>query len=620
MFKVIRKIGKMLRGGAGAREIFRGVLLGVLIGILPGANLSLLLLILLLLLLNANVGFALLGAALGKLVCLSLAGITFQIGYVIIHNMGLETVFRMLTNAPVAALMGFDNYCQVGGFPLALVLGLAIGILLSRFITRIREQMIKAGENEKVKKTANNKLVKFLLWLTFGKQKLSAADALAKHSPLLRKSGVVLVAVVLVVSLALEFLLLDKFLKSGITAAISGYTGAEVNIDKADLSIIGGRLELENVQVTDPDQPTQNIVQISALAADVGMGDLLRKRYAVDLLKGSRMEFDTPRATPGKIYPKVEKEKKEKPVKEQKDGQEIDIDKYLTKAKKWKTYLEKLKEYLDERHVSAEKAEKKEPPVANKKKTVDRAKQFGYLNTTADNLITDHPAWTIHRIEIDKVRLGDAVPEQLFIATGVSSHPELNGQSSIFAFQPGADLAPLARLALRFDNPAAPHELAINMTGVKIDGIDTGDDIPVIIREADMDATVDGTFVSEKLDLPYSLRLHGLSVELKEGETIKGLDRATAQQVLSALDQIHVKGAISGSLSKPTVTVDYKQLMDDLNNSLVAAGKKELMNKANAEMDKAKSELKDKAGSELNKLLKDEDTEKKTKGLLKKLL
>ena len=55
VFKIVRKIGKMLRGGAGRKEIMLGALCGVLIGFNPVAGLTLGLMILITLLLNANI-------------------------------------------------------------------------------------------------------------------------------------------------------------------------------------------------------------------------------------------------------------------------------------------------------------------------------------------------------------------------------------------------------------------------------------------------------------------------------------------------------------------------------------------------------------------------------------
>ena len=181
---IIRKIGKMLRGGAGKREIFLGALCGVLIGMLPGANLMLAILILAALLLNANLGFTLLGAAVGKMLCLTLAIPTFHIGYTLIHNIGLERLFTSLANMPGFALMGLDNYSQIGGAPIALLVAFVFAKVLSTYVDKIRKQMVKAAKHEKVGKATGNKFSKFLLWLAFGKQKVSTEDVLTKASPL----------------------------------------------------------------------------------------------------------------------------------------------------------------------------------------------------------------------------------------------------------------------------------------------------------------------------------------------------------------------------------------------------------------------------------------------------
>lgn len=333
-FKIVRKIGKMLRGGAGKKEIFLGALCGVLIGFNPVAGATLAFAILITLLLNANVGFVLLGVLVGKLLSLVLAMASFHTGYFIIHNMGLEGLFTTLANAPVTALMDLNVYAMVGSLPFSILIGIAFGLFMGATINKIREQMVKAGDHEKVGKAVGNKFSRFLMWLVFGKQKVSTADVLAKKSPLLRKSGIILVASVVVIGLVLEFFLLDLAVKSGLQAAIAAETGAEVNVGKAHLSLAGGQLEIEDLQITDPDKPTHNLMQIDTLAADVSVGDLLRKSYAIDLLSGSTVQRDVPRESPGAVYEKKDKKKDEEAAK--KDKGETSLEDYFAKAKDWK--------------------------------------------------------------------------------------------------------------------------------------------------------------------------------------------------------------------------------------------------------------------------------------------
>jgi uncharacterized protein (TIGR03546 family) len=633
-FKLIRKIGKMLRGGAGKQEIFLGALCGVLIGFNPGASLTLILAILITLLLNANIGFTLLGVLLGKVLCITLAPITFQTGYFIIHNMGLEGLFTSLANAPVTALMDLNVYSMIGSLPFAVLIGIAFGKFMSAAINKIREQMVKAGQHDKVGKVAGNKISKFLMWLAFGKQKISTEDVLAKNSPILRKSGLILVGSVLVIGLVLEFFLLDIAVKSGIQAAIAGETGAEVNIEKAHLSLADGKLEIENLQITDPDKPSHNLVQLETLAADISISDLLRKSYAIDRLAGSALKRDVLRAKPGAIYPQkeksaaeLEKEAAEKAAREAEGGKSIED--YFAKAKDWKKYGDKAYNYLKTRKANAGTAAQGEKPETTKEAAVVDAKKLGYLKAAAD-LASTRPAWLIRQIEISNVQLSSDYPVQTITASEVTSHPELNGQPTTFVMTPAGVNDPAAKIVLRFDDPAAMNEVAVNLTGIAIgDSIETGDALPLNIQDGKADIKSSGTFSADQLNLPFSIVIHDLKADAEEGKTVMGMDSATATEVFSSMAMIEIDGSLGGSLLSPRIKIDLEKLTANMKTALVAAGKKELANRANKEVDKAKEEAQKQAGEQLNKLLggdketvggeEAESTEDKAKDMLKKL-
>ncbi|MCK4564238.1 MAG: DUF2062 domain-containing protein [Verrucomicrobia bacterium] len=621
-FKIVRKIGKMLRGGAGKKEIFLGALCGVLIGFNPVAGLTLALAILVTLLLNANVGFTLLGVLVGKVLCLALSVVSFHTGYFIIHSLGLEGLFTTLANAPVTALMNLDVYAMVGSLPYAIIIGIAFGKFMDTTVTKIREQMVRAGEHDKVGKVAGNKFSKLLMWLVFGKQKISTADVLAKESPLLRKSGLILVGSVLIIGLLLEFLLLDIAVKKGIQSAIAANTGAEVNIEKAHLSLAGGKLEIENLQITDPDKPSHNLVQLKTLAADISVGDLLRQTYTIDHLAGATLKRNTLRDKPGAVYAKAGK-KRDKAKEAAKEGQPgKSLEDYFAKAQTWKNHGGKAYEYLKKRKANAEAIQKGEKPKATKEAAVADAKKLGYLKAAAD-LVADRPAWTIHRISIQDIQLGDGRPPQIIMGSELSSHPELNGQPTTLAMTPVGGSKPSAKIVLHFDDPAAQHEFAVNLTGIALgDTLETSDSFPVNISDGKVDIKANGTFSADELALPFTLLVRNLKADVEDGQTIMGMDAKTATEVLSSMGKLEIDGSLGGSLLSPRVNIDYDKLTASMKQALVAAGKKELSKRANKEIDKAKDEAKKQAGEELDKLLGGEEgdsTEDKAKGLLKKL-
>jgi len=621
-FKVVRKIGKILRGGAGRKEIILGMLCGVLIGFNPGVNMMLALAILITLLLNANVAFVLLGAALGKVLCLVLAPVTFHTGYFIIHNIGLEETFRSLCNAPVTALMDLNVYAMVGSLPYALVVGIVTGAALGAAIIRIRKKMLEADQNEIIGKAFNNKFSRLLLRLAFGKSKLSLDDEIPKESPLFRKSGLILTGVVVLITLVLEFFLLDMTVKKGLQSAISSATGAEVNIGNAHLSLLGGTLDIEDLQVTDPDKPTHNLMQLETLAVDTSIQDLLRKSYVIELMAGSTLKRDVLRDKPGEVYAKAEEEVAEEEAEAKEAGKALGD--YLAKAKELEKYGKKAREYLQKRKENAEAIANGEKPKASKEAAVADAKALGYLKAAAD-LVADRPGWTIRKLEIRDVHLGETHPPYLFSGAQLSSHPELNGKPTILSMKPtdSTDLIPTGKLVLRFDSPAAQHALSMNFKGIAIgDAMETSDSFPVNINDGKADLKADGTFSIDVLQIPFTVTVHDLKADVEEGQTVMGMDAETATEVFSSMEQLEIEGVLTGALDSPRVKIDYEKLTANIKQALVAAGKKELANRANAEMDKAKEQAKEKATEELDKALQSDEAEEvktKAKDALKKL-
>lgn len=615
MIKIIRKIVKILRGGAGSKEIFLGVLSGVLLGMIPGFNLTLILGIWLMLLLNANIAFVLLGLAMGKIACFALAPVTFQLGYLIIHNIGLEGVFRSLNNTAVLALMDLDVYCLVGGVPIAIVLGIVLGKLLAGFVTKIRRQMVKAGEKESLQKIGQNKIVKIFMRIAFGKQKMSTQDVLDKNSSLFRKSGIILACTTLALVIATEFFLLDYIVKAGVTSSISSATGAEVNLAEARLSLADGKLELKGLQVTNPDKPTHNTIQIERLVADVSMSDLLRKSYAIDLLKGDDLQLDVLREKPGEVYEKEEVVEEAAPEEEAETDEEgKSLDDYLEQAKSYQKYAKKVKEYLDERKRNADAIEKGEQPEPVKEEAVADGQQIGYLKVKADNLVTDRPAWLIRRVEIDNVAISKDYPKQEVVATEICSHPELNKKSTTIVVTPVDGKSPLAKVALRFDDPQSNHELLVNVSDMSLgESMAMSKQIPLDIKDGKMDAKISGEFSADELNLPFSILVRDLKANAKEGEQVLGMDSATANEVFSSLEQIEIVGSFEGALLSPKVNVNYERLMSTVQDALLKAGKKALTDRANAEMEKAEAMVKDKADEELDKVKKKVDAEIKDK-------
>ena len=121
--KLIRKLGKILRGGETQRAIFLGIFLGFGIGMIPGFNRTLLIFIFAFLFLNSNGAMGAISIVLGKLICISIALVTYKLGYFLIHTAGFSGLVRYCSDTPILALLDLQIYCLIGALPIIIVVG-----------------------------------------------------------------------------------------------------------------------------------------------------------------------------------------------------------------------------------------------------------------------------------------------------------------------------------------------------------------------------------------------------------------------------------------------------------------------------------------------------------------
>ncbi len=417
--KLIRKLGKALRGGATFRDMFLGIFLGFAVGMIPGVNLTLVFLILLLLFLNATGALAVLSFMLGKILCLVLAPVTFWLGYTMIHDMGLIGLVRSASDTPVVAMMDLHVYCLIGAIPLIIVIGGLMAWFVARSVVKTRAAIASAaGKSEKARKVAGNWFVRFLMRIVFGKQKGKLADMDEAKSPLIRK-GRVIAAVVLTALLAVAgMIFLDSLVKQGLEKSIAAANGAEVNIARADLSLRSGRLVIEGLEVTDASRPTHNRFQAEKIVADVSIKDLLTRRFVIDLIECDAMRMDVERKTPGKVYrEKIEAKEKTPSVPDYLAGKLGKSAEYYEEIKKFNKRLQKLREYL-----KSDEAEASEPDTDAIAK---RARALGYLKMSAKDYLTKKPTWVISNIKISHIELTPTLPTFVVEGKNISSHPSL---------------------------------------------------------------------------------------------------------------------------------------------------------------------------------------------------
>lgn len=588
LLKLMRKLGKLVRGGVMSRQIFLGALLGVLIGMMPGFNLSVVLAILLLLLLNAHVGIALMGLALGKICMYLLAPVTFHIGFAFIHSIGLEGLFRFLANAPVLALLDLHVYCLIGGIPVAVALGFGFAWIMNRAVNALRKGIVEASERSpKMQKLAENKIVALFIRIVFGK-KADHEELLEQKPRLFRKAGVILAASVLVIVVLLEVILLDTIFAAGLKAGLATANGAEVNLEKADLSVAGGKVEIRGLQMTDVAKPTHNAVETEHVTADLDIKELLRKRFVITLLSASTVKFDTERAAPGEVYDPPE----EKPTEEKTPGD------YLEKAKTIRNYLRKLQKYLEKREARKKPEEEREKE--QKSQLREAAKDRGYLGLSAQDLLAKHPTWVIQKVEVEGVAFPGVKEPQNLEGKNLSSHPEYVPEPMSLRMARGPEAPPTGLLEFNFHDPSLLHKVALSLSELDLgEGGGLTEDAPIAVKDGNANVDLEGRFSADEVDIPFTVDLSKLQAQGKSGKSVLGMDPETAQKVFENIDTLQLAGAIQGSLGSPRVVLDTEKTLASLKSALAEAGKQELMKRAGKQIDKATEEIKGKAGEQI---------------------
>lgn len=591
--KILRKIGKFLRGGAAGPQIVLASTLGLMLGFTVGFNATVLILILLLVLLNTAGFITALAILEGKLLSLLLAPGLLRLGYVVIHKIGLEGAFRAASGAPVLAWMKLENYCQTGGLLVAVVLGVVQGVLLHRYIQKLRTALaVTDDKSERYKKFANNKVAKFMTTMLFGKQKKTMEEMLQKKQPMIRKGGVVVFVVLLGLIVAANVLLNDAIVKAGLQDGLAGAVGAEVNIDSAEFSLAGGRLAVSGLQITDPNKPTHNLLQAAELRTDVSFGELLRKRFTLDAVTLDTVRLDQPRAAAGWVKESANQERQNQWSQNLPPDLLVD---YFQKAQEYRKSLPELKKvqrWMEQRDENAGEDEPVEPTLEELLRTADVE---GYRAMTAESILAAKPLWTIVELHVKQVLLPDDPTPYDFTGKWVSAQPDLNRKIMLLEVRQGEQRK--FAVSLNYTDPSALHEMAASVKDLVLEEGMLSDKAPVSINKGVADLLAKGTIDPNALDIPFELNVRDLDAGTRPGRGIAGASPEQSQEWFKYIKEIKLVGSIQGTLSKPRLVVTEEQLAASIQAALKSAGKAVLADQAGKQLQQL--------GGENGKLLKD---------------
>ena len=127
---------------------------------------------------------------------------------------------------------------------------------------------------------------------------------------MIRWSG--LIAFVIIVGLIAVFNLffLDGIVERSVEKQASLAVGARVDIGDLDLSLLGLSVDIEQIQVANPDQPMRNTVEVGRLSFDLTALPLLKKKVVIQHMAVTGLAWNTPRKTSGALPPRLLKKQR----------------------------------------------------------------------------------------------------------------------------------------------------------------------------------------------------------------------------------------------------------------------------------------------------------------------
>jgi len=125
----------------------------------------------------------------------------------------------------------------------------------------------------------------------------------------MRKSGIIILLVIVALFVAIGFLLTDSFFESLIEDGATELNGALVEIDDFSFSLAGPSMSWQRLQITDPKNTMLNQIETGFTEFDMEFWPLLSGKYVIENFELSGIQSGTARESDGAI-PKKEKEDK----------------------------------------------------------------------------------------------------------------------------------------------------------------------------------------------------------------------------------------------------------------------------------------------------------------------
>ena len=594
--RFVRKMLAILRGGVSPVAIFLSIMFGFSFGLMPGWYGFHTILIILVLVLNIHIGLFLLSAGIGKTLCFAAAPLLYHLG-VWMQNY-LSVLFRLLASVPVIGITDFSRYSVAAAVVLGPVLGAIAGLLMARSVISFRRMLLKLEDgSDKFKKWYSNRWVRILDRLLIGKRTKDARSLFTAKTKYIRKPGVALAALLLIVSVIVTTLIKDSTIKDYAIATMTRANGAEVNLDDLDISVLTGAVSASGIEVTDPENPNNNQLSVDKVATDASLYNLLLGRVVMDKVEVSNVKFDQKRAAPGKVNDTTTKQEPAvfDPCNFKVDPTDLaKLETYLKDAKALKEKLQKIRKWLPKKDADKTATRPKQVPQ----------KYLDYLKAQA--IVSPSPRILAKKVILDNVQISSpTLGSSNVILTNISDAPQAAKLPVTFEIK-SIDTPAFITVTIDYSSKNGIPKLSGNFGGFDMAKIQSSlsDNVGLMFESGTASGQFNGMATNESIDLALDININNLQAK-GQGKGILGLGANTTSEAFGALTDLETTIRVVGPADEPRLVFDAKQLTEQMKQALVKAGKQRLIREIDDKLgEKLDEKLGDKVPEELKETLK----------------
>jgi len=606
--RFIRKFLAIFRGGVSPVAIFLSVMLGFSFGLMPGFSGFHTLLVIVVLVLNVHVGLFLLSAGIGKTLCFAAAPVLYHAGVWI--QTYLSFLLRLLASIPVIGMTDFSRYSVAGAVVLGPIIGGIAGLLMVRSVISFRRMLLKLEDgSDKFKKWYSNRWVRILDRLLIGKRTKDAKSLFTAKTKYIRKAGVALAVLLLAVFVIATILIKDSTIKDYASGAMTRANGAEVNLDDLDLSALTGAISASGIQVTDPENPSNNQFSVDKVAADASLYNLLLGRLVMEQVEVSNVKFDQKRGTPGKVNESTNKQEPDifDPCDHNLDPADLAmLEKYLKDAKALKEKLQKIRKWLPKKDADKTATQPEQVPQ----------KYLDYLKAHA--LVSPSPRMLAKKVILDNVQItSPTFGNSKILLTNISDAPKAAKLPVTFDIK-SLDTSASITVTIDYGSKDQIPKLTGTFGGFDMAKIQSSlsENAGLIFASGIASGQFNGFATNELVDLTADIAISNLQAK-GQGKGVLGLGSKTTSEAFGALKDLKTTIRIVGPVSEPQLVFDVKGLTDELKKALVEAGKERLIKEIDGKLgEKLDKEFGDKVPDEIKDTLKPKKIVEGLKGLL----